>query len=438
MKFVRHRRRISREIGRDAGAAPRFSIHSPPESVALRRTPLSLTCLLAVPILTSSAKPGAPNDWISLFDGETLKGWTQLNGTASYEVVDGTIVGTTAKGSPNSFLCTDRFFGDFELEFDVKLGNDELNSGVQIRSHSNPTYKKGRVHGPQVEVSTNGHAGFIYDEAGRGWLTTDRDDPIKRAAYKSGEWNKYRVICLGPTIRTWVNGVEVAHLVDGRSPSGMLGLQVHAVGGDKKWTVAWRNLRLRELGDGGGFTPLFNGKDLTGWKVSERPDSVRVQDGALVVQGERAHAFYDGPVYQHSFKNFELRALVHTKPNANSGIYFHTLFEDKGWPSAGYEVQVNNSHSDWRRTGGLYGIDDVKEAPAKDNKWFLMSVKVVDQRVTVHVDGKPVVDYTEPEGVEREPQFAGRLIGRGTFALQAHDPGSEVWYKAIEVRPLPE
>ena len=403
----------------------------------MNRTSLSL---LSSGLLAALATPlsAQADGWTSLFDGRTLDGWTQRNGTATYEVKDGAIVGTTVKGSPNSFLCSDRFYGDFELEFDVKLMDDRLNSGVQIRSHSFPTHNKARVHGYQVEISTNGHAGFVYDEARRGWLSTDRDDPLRRAAFRSGEWNRYRVICLGPTIRTWVNGVQIANIVDSVSPSGFLGLQVHSVGGDPKWQVAWRNLRIRELGDGGGFAPLFNGKDLTGWKVNENPKSVRVEKGALVVQGERAHVFYDGPVYHHDFKNFELRALVMTRKNANSGIYFHTKFQKDGWPARGYEVQVNNSQGDWRRTGGLYAVDDVKEAPAQDDKWFLMEVRVVGKNVTVKVDGKVTVDYTEPDGVKRDQGFEGRLIDRGTFALQCHDPGSEVHYKDIAVRPLPE
>ena len=352
--------------------------------------------------------------------------------------VDGAIVGTTAKGSPNSFLCSNEFYGDFELELDVKLFDTQLNSGVQIRSHSIPTHKNGRVHGYQVEVASNGTAGFVYDEARRGWLSKDRDDPAKRAAWKKGEWNRYRIICLGSTIRTFVNGVPVAHVEDDWSPTGFIGLQVHSVGGDPKWRVGWRNLRLRHLGDGGGFADLFNGRDLSGWKINENPDSARVEGGKLIVKGDRAHVFYDGPVYQHAFDNFELRALVQTKPGANSGIYFHTAFQDSGWPEKGYEVQVNNTQSDKKRTGGLYAIDDVFEAPAPDDRWFSMHVRVVGQRITVSVDGKQLVDYTEPADVERSQGFAGRLLDRGTFALQVHDPGSEVWYKAIQVKPLPE
>ena len=398
----------------------------------------------AVALATTDATgtAGSPlvqdDGWIQIFDGKTLDGWTQRNGTATYEGGDGAIVGTTAKGSPNSFLCSNEFYGDFELELDVKLFDTQLNSGVQIRSHSIPTHKNGRVHGYQVEVASNGTAGFVYDEARRGWLSKDRDDPAMRAAWKKGEWNRYRIICLGSTIRTFVNGVPVAHVEDDWSPTGFIGLQVHSVGGDPKWRVGWRNLRLRHLGDGGGFADLFNGRDLSGWKINENPDSARVEGGKLIVKGDRAHVFYDGPVYQHAFDNFELRALVQTKPGANSGIYFHTAFQDSGWPEKGYEVQVNNTQSDKKRTGGLYAIDDVFEAPAPDDRWFSMHVRVVGQRITVSVDGKQLVDYTEPADVERSQGFAGRLLDRGTFALQVHDPGSEVWYKAIQVKPLPE
>lgn len=376
--------------------------------------------------------------WVDLFDGESLRGWNVRNGYAVYEVKDGAIVGTTTKGSPNSFLCTDRFYGDFELEFEVKLFDDRLNSGVQIRSQSYDAYKKGRVHGYQVEVSTNGNAGFIYDEARRGWLSKNKKDPKKRAAFRKGEWNRYRVVCRGSSIRTWINDIGVAELEDSLTANGFIGLQVHSVRGDPQWSVAWRKIRIRELGDGGGWSTLFNGRDMSGWKVSENPQSARVVDGALVVKGPRAHVFYDGPVYSHSFKNFEFSARVMTRPKANSGIYLHTRFQKSGWPSRGYEVQVNNTQGDWRRTGGLYAVDDVREAPAPDNEWFDMHVSVRGKRITTSVNGKKLIDYVEPENPKRPRNMAGRVLSRGTFALQCHDPGSEVHYKDLRVKVLPE
>lgn len=184
--------------------------------------------------------------WAPLFDGKTLNGWKQRNGWATYEVVDGTILGTTAVGSPNSFLCTEKHYGDFELEFEVMV-DKRLNSGVQIRSNSCPEYRNRRVHGYQIEISTNGNAGFIYDEARRGWLSKDRTDEKARAAFKDGQWNKYRAVCVGDSIKTWINGVPVADVVDGLTPSGFIGLQVHGFKGKSPAQVRWRNIRIRAL-----------------------------------------------------------------------------------------------------------------------------------------------------------------------------------------------
>jgi hypothetical protein len=187
-----------------------------------------------------------------------------------------------------------------------------------------------------------------------------------------------------------------------------------------------------------GWVSIFDGKTLDGWKVSENPETFSVQDGAIVAHGSRSHLFYNGPVADHNFKNFEFKAQVMTKPNSNAGIYFHTKYQPEGWPSKGYEVQVNNSHTDWRRTGGLYAIDDVREPPAKDNEWFTQHIIVNGKNVKVMIDGKTVVDYTEPENPDRPDGMKDRLISSGTFALQGHDPGSTVMFKDIMVKVLPD
>jgi len=187
----------------------------------------------------------------------------------------------------------------------------------------------------------------------------------------------------------------------------------------------------------GGWVSLFDGKTLNGWKVGENAATFSVQDGAIVVNGQRAHLYYDGPVGNHNFTNFEFKADVMTTPGSNSGIYFHTAYQEGGWPSKGYEVQVNNSHTDPKRTGGLYGIQDVLEAPAKDNEWFTEQIVVQGKHVTTMVNGKTLVDYTEPAGVQRPADMAQRLISSGTFALQGHDPKSKVLYKNIMVKVLP-
>jgi len=192
----------------------------------------------------------------ALFDGTTLDGWKQLNGTATYEVQDGCIVGTTADNSPNSFLCTNKEYGDFELEFDVKI-DSRLNSGVQIRSESKPEYNNGRGHGYQVEIATNANAGRIYDEARHGkFLDEGSKDPQAATAFRKDEWNRYRVVCRGDSIKTWINGIQIVDLKDDMTAKGFIGLQVHAFKGDTPAKVWWKNLRLTELSRQEPTTPM--------------------------------------------------------------------------------------------------------------------------------------------------------------------------------------
>lgn len=187
----------------------------------------------------------------------------------------------------------------------------------------------------------------------------------------------------------------------------------------------------------GDWISLFDGSSLEDWTNNENDASVKLEDGKIVVNGPRSHLFYTGPVEDHNFKNFEFKAQVMTKKGSNSGIYFHTMYQDEGWPSKGYEVQVNNSQGDWRRTGSLYSILDVKETYVGDDEWYTEYIKVEGKRVIVKINDIVVVDYTEPENPLREEGSKGRVISSGTFALQAHDPGSTVYYKDIMVRPLP-
>lgn len=199
---------------------------------------------------TAAAFAADEGEWTPLFNGQNLDGWVQKNGTATYTVEDGAIVGRTAEGSPNSFLCTEKDYGDFELTLEVKV-DDPLNAGIQIRSASKPEFNNGRVHGPQVEVATTGEAGFIYGEAlGTNWLSQDRSDPKARAAFKKGEWNSYRILADGKQIKTWVNGVPVADLTDDTTgmSSGFIGLQVHGIPrGTGPYEVRYRNIQIREL-----------------------------------------------------------------------------------------------------------------------------------------------------------------------------------------------
>ncbi len=186
-----------------------------------------------------------------------------------------------------------------------------------------------------------------------------------------------------------------------------------------------------------GWHLLFDGQSLAGWQPNESPATFGVADGAIVVKGPRSHLFYTGPVANHDFRNFELTVDVLTKPKANSGVYFHTEMQPAGWPAKGYEVQVNNSHADPKRTAGLYGIKDNFDPVAKDGVWFTMLIRVQDRHITVSVDGRLVSDFTEPEGWTPPANFAGRRLAQGTFAIQGHDPESEIHYRNIKVRLLP-
>jgi hypothetical protein len=186
------------------------------------------------------------------------------------------------------------------------------------------------------------------------------------------------------------------------------------------------------------WVPLFNGKDLTGWKASENPATFSVKEGELIVNGPRAHLFYEGEVNGAKFKNFELKLEIKTLPGSNSGVFIHTAFQQSGWPSSGYEIQVNNMHSDPKKTGGVYAVKDNFKAPAADNEWFTLRIVVKGKQIQTFVNDTPVVDYIEPDDWQAPKNFSGRKLGTGTIAIQGHDPKSIVHYKSISIRVLPD
>lgn len=194
------------------------------------------------------------------------------------------------------------------------------------------------------------------------------------------------------------------------------------------------------------WIPMFNGKDLTGWKsnaaAEKQPEGVfSVKNGELVVSGGRAHLFYVGKDGDAKFKNFEFKAKVKTTAGSNSGIYFHTVYQETGWPGAGYECQVNATHSDPKKTGGLYAVADVmNNAPNKDDQWCDYEIKVEGNHITVKIDGKVTTDWTQPadwDPARSLNNMPGRKLGEGTIALQGHDPKSTVYYKDLFIKPMP-
>jgi hypothetical protein len=186
-----------------------------------------------------------------------------------------------------------------------------------------------------------------------------------------------------------------------------------------------------------GWTSLFNGKDLTGWKVNEHQDTFSVQDGAIVADGPRSHCFYVGDFHDHNFKDFELKVDVMTKPGSNGGIYIQTEYQDEGWPGKGFEIQVNNTYNtDPRKTASIYEVKDNNDKVAEDNKWFTEDITAKGDTITVKVDGKLIEQWTQPADWQGTKDFKGRRIGSGTIALQGHDPGSTVYYKNIRIKLL--
>jgi len=184
----------------------------------------------------------------------------------------------------------------------------------------------------------------------------------------------------------------------------------------------------------GEWKNMFDGKSLDGWKASENKDSWKVVDGKLVCHGPRSHLFYAAE--KDAFKNFEFECEVMTTPGSNAGIYFHTRYQETGWPRYGLECQVNVTQSDPKKSGSLYGVVDIPNPGLKDNEWYKTSIRVEGRHIIIKINDKITVDYTEPEG---KPAFSAefeRRLGDGTFALQAHDPDSKVYFRNLKVRRL--
>jgi hypothetical protein len=386
------------------------------------------------------------HSWVSLFDGKTLDGWTQRNGTATYRVEGDSIVGKTAEGSPNSFLCTDKIYSDFELEFEVRV-DAALNSGVQIRSRTRGGTPRGRVNGPQVEIEASGEkgaeAGYLYGEAAGGWMTPEeKRKPHKH--FKDGEWNKYRVVAQGTKIQVWINDAMISDLVDTEKyrthPRGFIGLQVHGVRkGSGPYDVAWRNLRIRELpgGDVDGWVTLYNGKDLDGWKTTG--NWLPQDDGSVLIHprpGEKGWQRYDAYLWsEKKYKDFVLDVEYTYPPKGNSGIYFRV--RDVNDPvKTGIEAQIlDSSKHEGEMThhdhGGIIGtIGATKNVSNAPGEWNRMIITCVGPHLQVELNDEKIIDVQIDKTPikDRPPE--------GYIGLQDHGEPNNLKFRNIRVKEL--
>jgi Domain of Unknown Function (DUF1080) len=444
--------------------------------------------LLLLFVLFSVAAVAQSTGWKNLFDGKTLKGWHQLNGKAKYEVVNGTIIGTTVSNTPNSFLATDETYGDFILELELKVG--EMNSGVQIRSLSLPEVNDGRVHGYQVEIDPSDRAwsGGIYDEARRGWMYTTEMNPAGKKAFNKKGWNKYRIEAIGSVIRTWVNGIPVTYMVDDMTPKGFIALQVHAVkerpGGA---SIQWKNIRIQTgaamkpmpldlstpvanyttntispLEKAQGFSLLFNGVDLTGWRsvLKQTPPEKGwvVENGLLhILPSDSTGPKYGDLLTVNQYKAFELVFDFKLSEGANSGIkYFVTESVQSQRAGLGLEYQILDDarHPDAkmgvegnRTLGSLYDmIPSVKVEPRfqkKIGEWNQGKIIVYPNNKVEHwLNGFKVVEYERGNNIYKVLVAHSKYAKNKNFGMGEQTPiliqdhNNSVYFRSIKIREL--
>ena len=386
--------------------------------------PLLLTTAL-VQVAQSESLPDIHPEvpWTSMIKNGSLDGWKQLGGLARYDLKDGVVVGRAVPGTPNSFLTTEKYFGDFVLEYEFKV-DERLNSGVQIRSNSFPDYKNGQVHGYQVEIDPDMKrarlwTGGIYEEGRRGWLNDLKDNEPARKAFLPNTWNHIRVVAEGAHIRTWLNGVAAADLVDPMTPSGFIGLQVHGIGGDAAKAgaeVAWRNLRIKDLGTR-TWKPLFSGKDLNGWKALPGGEW-KVENGVIRGSSPASEKRHGMLLSNGSYKDFIVR-LKFTVASGDSGFYWRAQPVDSDVSVHGFQVEVDSS----METGGLYETGGrawvVKPDPAfiekqakyKPGEWTELFLVVEGQNARVFINGIETARLTDDANGNTEGHFGLQLHG---------------------------
>lgn len=381
---------------------------------------LALAAICLIPV-SAAAETG--DGFTPLFDGKTLDGWKKHGGGATYRVEEECIVGQVGPGA-NTFLCTEKTYGDFILKLEARF-DVPGNSGIQVRSHVDP--KNDRVFGYQCEIDPSARAwsAGIYDEGRRGWLFPLDKDENARKAFKKDDWNQFVIQCVGPSIRTWLNGVPCADLFDTADLEGLIALQVHS---GQKGQIRWRNIRLKDLGRS-QWKPLFDGKDLSGWEPIGG-GQWKVEEGKIhgtSVASDKEHGLLST---KKECADFAVR-VKYKAVQGNSGLYFRA---EKGGGAGvlGFQAEIDPQND----AGGLYETGGrawvVQPKPEEVKKWFKpgqwndMSVVAVGRRATVQVNGRTSAEVRDDPGRTK-----------GLIALQLHGgQDMDVWFESVEVLEL--
>lgn len=440
--------------------------------------------LILTVLIFNGCTTDSNDGWTDLYNGKDLTGWKQLNGEAKYEVIDGVIVGTTVANTPNSFLATEENYSDFILEVEMLL-EDDFNSGIQFRSESRSDYMDGRVHGYQCEVDPSDRAwsAGIYDEARRGWLYPLELNPDARSAFKHGEWNMYRIECIGPDIKTYLNDVQVAHIIDDMTNEGFIALQVHSINDESMAgrQIKWRNIRIKtdnlvpsdnegiyvvnllpnnlsEAEEEKGFRLLFDGNTADQWKSvngDEFPSKGwEMSNGTLTVLSSGGDPEKKGGdiITKEEFGAFELKFEFNFSEGANSGIKYGL---GNNGPSVGLEYQIlddenhpdaKNGISGNRTLASLYDLIPAQKqgrfvnGPGEWNRGRI--VLNPDGRAEHWLNGRKVLEYTRGSEEFNERVAASKFADTEGFGMAEKGPihiqdhNDEVQFRSIKIREL--
>jgi len=440
-----------------------------------------------------SAGPGdKKGQWQSLFNGKDLKGWKQLGGKAQYSATDNEIIGTTVLETPNSFLATEKEYGNFILELEFKL-DKEFNSGIQFRSQSRQDYQDGRVFGYQMEIDPSDRkwSGGIYEEGRRGWQYPMELNPAGQNAFKKNDWNKYRIECRGAEIRTWVNGVPTAHLVDTALPKGFIALQVHSIGkkaDDAGKNIRWRNIRIIEDPANNQYSPydqiyvvdnipndlsaqqkkngfqlLWDGKTNKGWRGAYKKEfpatGWTLNDGTITIHQSNGNEMGSGGdiVTDKEYGTFELEFEFKLTEGANSGLKYFVSesYKTDGKSAIGLEYQVldDEKHPDAklgrdgdRTLSSLYDLmprKQIKQALKPIGEWNKGRIIVFRNNHVEHwLNGFKVLEYERGSQAFKDLVAISKYKNWENFGLwpEGHillqDHGNEVSFRSLRIKTL--